>query len=436
MKTKASITTHAAASMGGAAFKTAAAILTLAGLPSLHASPGKESAPAPAASTTPAPHFTVHEWGTFTSVSGSGGKLLTGVERGEEDLPYFIYAHDGIFPKSGGGLTKGWLRPLANVTVRMETPVIYFYTDKPFAAQVDVGFKGGSISQWYPQRSAGETAPPLAIGFDGKTDFKATTLDFGKPYQGSIQWKVDVIPAGDDAAGRVFKFNETTSWLHPRQTDSALVRTAAGETEKYLFYRGLGNFQPPVTFTASGDGAVTVRNTGGGPTGELILFENTGGKARWITLPAIQGGQSAAANPQSQPLRDNWRTDVYEEGAKMLERAGLFRKEADAMMQTWWGSYFEREGTRVFWIVPSEFTDKTLPLAIAPAPAKTVRVMVGRTEILTPAFESRLVAEFNVAGQQENGQANPWGTDRFFPAYQERVNQLRARIARASGQTK
>ncbi|MES2706424.1 MAG: hypothetical protein V4726_07460 [Verrucomicrobiota bacterium] len=411
--------------------------LALASLSPLHASPVDSDRAAPAspsaAAAAAAPAFTVHEWGTFTSVSGSTGKLLTGVERGEEDLPSFIYAHEGIAPNYGiGHGSKGWLRPLSNVTVRMETPVIYFYTDKPFSAQVDVGFKGGSISQWYPQRSAGETPPALVRGADGKPDFAGTALDFGKPYQGSIQWKVDVIPAGDDAAGRVFKFQETTSWMHPRQTDSALVRTANGETEKYLFYRGLGNFEVPVIFEASFGGGVRITNCADSPTGEMIVFENLGGKARWQLSPSIQPGKETSTSPAMLPLRDNWRASAYEDGAKMLERAGLFRKEADAMMQTWWNSYFEREGTRVFWIVPADFTDKTLPLAISPAPAKTVRVMVGRTEILTPALESKLVTDFNAATQPEGAIANPWTNDRFFPAYEERVKQLRTGIARTS----
>lgn len=422
-----------------------AAVLTLASLSQLHASPVDSAPTAPAnpnspasanpgAPTAPAPAFTVHEWGTFTSVSGSSGKLLTGVERGEEDLPSFVYAHEGIAPNfGGGGLTKGWVRDLTNVTVRMETPVIYFYTDKPFTAQVDVGFKGGSISQWYPQRSGGETPPPLQRGSRGEFLTKNTALDFAKSYQGSIQWKVDVFPAGDDAAGRVFKFDETTSWLHPRQTDSALVRNAQGETEKYLFYRGLGNFEPPVSFMAGMDGSVKIINRGEAPTGEMIVFEKADGKARWSLAPAVQPGKELTSSPGILSFRDDWRKAVYEDGAKMLERAGLYRKEADAMMQTWWNSYFEREGSRVFWIVPRPFTDKILPLSIVPAPAATARVMVGRTEILTPAFESKLVSGFNAAAQAENPQPNPWTGDRFFPAYKNRVEQLQTGIARIGG---
>lgn len=375
------------------------------------------------------PEFTVHEWGTFTTVSASDGRLLPGVERSEEGLPGFVHQHD--FMHGAVSLpTKGWTPPLANVTVRMETPVIYFYTEKPFAATVDVEFKGGSISQWYPERSAGETPPPLRKSEDGSILVKESTIDFATPYKGSIQWKVDVIPAGEDESGQVFHYQETPSWLHPRQTDSALVRTASGETEKYLFYRGLGNFQPPVTFTASHSGGVTAVNHGDTATGAMLLFENKEGKARWQVIRPLDSGADSSVDTSGLTFQEKWRTGVYGEGVGLLVEAGLFRKEADAMIQTWWNSYFEREGLRVFWIVPSAFTDTTLPLNITPAPARTVRVMVGRTEILTPEFESRLIADFTAGAVPETKNPNPWTWDRFYPAYAQRVAQLQALTAR------
>jgi hypothetical protein len=112
----------------------------------------------------------------------------------------------------------------------------------------------------------------------------------------------------------------------------------------------------------------------------------------------------------------------------MLTKAGLYRKEADAMMQTWWPSYFNRAGLRVFWVVPRTFTDNVLPLTASPAPKETVRVLVGRSEILTPQFEARLVNDF--ASAEREGR-NPWDSDRYFAAFSERVRQITARTAAA-----
>ena len=98
--------------------------------------------------------------------------------------------------------------------------------------------------------------------------------------------------------------------------------------------------------------------------------------------------------------------------------AGLYRKEADAMLQTWWKSYFERPGLRVFWLVPAGFTDKTLPLKVEPPPGRIARILVGRAEILTPSFERALLA------QKKNPEVFVTKNDRFLEAYAERVRQL------------
>src|SRR5260370_22165575 len=73
----------------------------------------------------------------------------------------------------------------------------------------------------------------------------------------------------------------------------------------------------------------------------------------------------------------------------MLVAEGLYQDEAHAMVETWRGSWFE-EGSRLLYIVPSSFVNGVLPLSINPAPAQTVRVFVGRLEIVTPATERPL----------------------------------------------
>src|SRR5450759_573880 len=130
------------------------------------------------------PDFTLHEWGTFTSVSGSDGALLPGLETEEEALPGFVYSHDGM-PRRG----KGYAGQLHHVTIKMETPVIYFYASEPFAAHVHVGVNTDSISQWFPQRSSGETPPPHSGLF---AMFSDGDIDFAKGFKGGIEWNVQV----------------------------------------------------------------------------------------------------------------------------------------------------------------------------------------------------------------------------------------------------
>ena len=80
---------------------------------------------------------------------------------------------------------------------------------------------------------------------------------------------------------------------------------------------------------------------------------------------------------------------------------GLYRREAEAMVKTWEDSWFAEDGVRVLYLLPRDWTDRTLPLSIRPAPKELVRVMVGRAEVLTPAFEKTLADEVTKAGNNE-----------------------------------
>ncbi|NND96991.1 MAG: hypothetical protein HKN47_06645 [Pirellulaceae bacterium] len=368
-----------------------------------------------------AQEYVLHEWGTFTAVIGSDGTHLDGVHLEDAPLPEFVYELDDTPKLQRAGVpeqrfTKGRAidpaRQFVGVNVRLETPVLYFYTDESFDAQVDVGFRGGSIGQWFPQRSGGEAPAP------------AGQLDFNQPRDGSIRWNVLVEPATDDAAQRVFRSGELPCWLYPRYPDSALVTNAQNETEKYLFYRGLGRMELPVTFTAT-DTQLVASNTGKHAVPQWLVFDlNENRQARWsVRGPLRPGTTSSSVNLDSQPYNADWKQELYADGVKMLMDAGLFRKEADAMLQTWWASYFETPGLRVFWIVPRAQVDRVLPLQVSPEPKQTERVIVGRSEILRPSFEAKLVAGFAAADGRE--MTNRWRNDRFFPAYDARVRQIK-----------
>src|SRR5262245_4692634 len=67
----------------------------------------------------------VHEWGTFASVAGDRGAALEWRPlAGEDDLPLFVHRSQDT------GL-RGTLPRKSDIagTVRMETPVVYFYAD-------------------------------------------------------------------------------------------------------------------------------------------------------------------------------------------------------------------------------------------------------------------------------------------------------------------
>src|SRR5829696_7234170 len=103
---------------------TAVAILAILAIVAAASATGVRVASQPA----PATPFTVHEWGTFTSIAGEDGNAVRWLPQGGvSDLPCFV--ERSIFNIKGS---------LAG-TVRMETPVLYFYAPAEVAVTVKVG---------------------------------------------------------------------------------------------------------------------------------------------------------------------------------------------------------------------------------------------------------------------------------------------------------
>src|SRR5438876_10474217 len=87
------------------------------------------AAPAPRLAAAPG-GLVVHEWGTFTSFSGSDG-VPAGFRPNNADLPDFVYRPAGAEDVKGVRLARFG-------TVSMETPVIYFYAAKETRVSVPV----------------------------------------------------------------------------------------------------------------------------------------------------------------------------------------------------------------------------------------------------------------------------------------------------------
>ena len=97
--------------------------------------------------------LTAHEWGTFTSIAGEKGQAVEWSPlTGSTDLPEFV-EH---FRSSG---FKLGLRG----TVRMETPVLYFYDSREETVSVNVRFAKGVITEWYPQATRVEPTGALMV---------------------------------------------------------------------------------------------------------------------------------------------------------------------------------------------------------------------------------------------------------------------------------
>ncbi|HUP05263.1 MAG TPA: hypothetical protein VMU19_14800 [Bryobacteraceae bacterium] len=314
--------------------------------------------------------LTVHEWGTFTSVAAEDGSATPWVSLAPPaDLPCFVYHLTDQCVKCG--LNK----------VRMETPVLYFYSGKPMTAAVHVDLPNGLITEWYPRATMG-TVPGQGYTYGAG---------------GNIDWShVQILP-GDTA--EYPNAGDKSHYYAARETDSAGLRVGE-QAEKVLFYRGVANFDVPVAPRFLPDGRVEIRNEGSEPIGFAMLFENRDGKVGYRLIRGLSGAQVVA-----EPELTSSTEAVKQELSQALVAAGLFPKEAAAMIETWRDSWFE-EGARVYYIMPRIKVDAVLPIAITPAPESIERVFVGRVEALSPAMHQSIETALKAG---DTGSLAKWG---------------------------
>jgi len=304
----------------------------------------------------------VHEWGTFTAIAGRDGKPVEWQPlSGPSDLPSFVY--DLGSAQSGRGLRHGGqCFKCTEAVVRMETPVLYFYADREMSVSVRVNFMNGTITEWYPQVRSAYKGEPTGV------------IDWGR---------VMVLPG---AATSLPVEPKASHYYAARDTDAALVRVCSKQEqqyEKFLFYRGLGDFDLPLNVKLEGD-RLAINNAGSDRVATCIVFESRNGQVGY-RIGKLRAGELVI----ERPVVDQTQDAVERELVTLLTKEGLYEKEAQAMVATWRDSWFE-DGLRVFYVVPRALTDKTLPLTLEPAPAELVRVLVGRTEVITPEMEQAI----------------------------------------------
>ncbi len=333
--------------------------------------------------------LTIHEWGTFTSLQDESGQAIGGINTDDEPVPDFVHDVARLLLLSPTEVPPIFFQGAPSchpdVTMRLETPVLYFHAPRDFqgAADVSVAFNGGWLTQFYPQAAA--TTPGIKTDGWGFGHLTGQTV-------GRLDWrglKVNAAGEGPQTTAHV--------WLAPRAVQASVVQTQEGEREKFLFYRGVGHLDAPLRVVRSADGrkldvlAGNTLSTGLLPIGKLWLVDiRPDGTAAYSTLgPVTPAGRSdaplvTAAAEFANGAYDTKTVDrLRAELRSALVAQGLNADEADALLNTWELSYFKSPGLRLFFLVPQTWTDRVLPLTVAGVPAVT-RVMVGRIELVTP----------------------------------------------------
>jgi len=152
------------------------------------------------------PYLVVHEWGTFTSLQDESGQAIGGINTDDEPVPGFVHTVGQalqtldllVWPTDlPEALVKGLPHLHPDVTLRLETPVMYFYPPEgsalPLELDVRASFRGGWLTEYYPQ--AAVEAPGLK---QQRADGGTALGGISEHTMGTLTWKN--LRVGVDAA--------------------------------------------------------------------------------------------------------------------------------------------------------------------------------------------------------------------------------------------
>jgi hypothetical protein len=181
----------------------------------------------------------------------------------------------------------------------------------------------------------------------------------------------------------------TTPPEKPTRTSCAWRRRT--RTARLQPYRGVGFFQAPLVESSGEENYLRLATANS--TCRSLIFRVTvrRGMARY-RMRIVRANEDHTVKLDGKPFMplSDAREQLMTEMKAALVKQGLYVKEAQAMVNTWKDQWFTEEGTRVLYLLPRGWTDRTLPLTITPLPNDVVRVMVGRAELITPTMEWEL----------------------------------------------
>ncbi len=337
------------------------------------------------AAATPSPGQTliVHEWGTFTSFQDSVGTTIGGINVDDEPVPEFVHRLDSFPIWTPGSRPASWSqgapRCHPDVTLRLETPVVYFYPDSDSAVHEPIDFHasflGGWLTEYFPAARA--DSPRFPGQLTGAI-------------RGRLEWSG--LRLGTKAPADLPQTSERV-WLAPRKVRSSTVTTADGkESEKYLFYRGVAHIDAPLVVRQR-ENHVTIAPRAGDSQGHLNSIPTSwmvqvfpDGRIWYSAFDAqraVAGAVTISLPPQEADTSHTHLKALQAALREALIEQGLFPDEAQAMLDTWELSYFKSEGLRLFFLLPRSWIDHYLPISVS-TPAHITRVMLGRIELISP----------------------------------------------------
>ena len=361
--------------------------------------------------------YEVHEWGTFTSLIGSNGLTQHGMYHEDEALPDFVHGFGAI--QSFGSLPTpppqncvsfkicpDFLRNNI-VSQKMETPVIYFYSDQEREVRVNVRFPQGIVTETFPAPIRTSPTPETMVKMEnGETTFAVhvttkTDGNTGIQLPNNLMNGISYVPPIPYA-------DPNNIYSHARNVNSNIIYSGR-EQEKFIFYRGLGRFQPRLQITSLGEQIQIMTPPGAEPLGAFLIYSD-GSEHRAVNLGKLNPAQVSVISEHVIRALKGQKSDypvLTQEGGQIrralhesLMHAGLYVDEANAMLNTWENGYLRTPGLRLLYILPRQEVDQILPLFITPAPESLARVFIGRIEILLQHDEVQVLRQIRILKDQ------------------------------------
>jgi len=359
--------------------------------------------------------YTAREWGTFTSLVGSNGLSQNGMYHEDEKLPDFVHGYGVVqsdlsrpfpghpvvdpdsprHPPNCPPFSKACFDPITlqnnEITQKMETPVIYFYADEATKVKINVKFPSGVITETYPA--------PVAT-FPTRRDVPVLA-------NGDTTFEVDVL---NQKAGAIPFVSDENIYSHARKVPEANLVRSGMEAEKFVFYRGLGTFQPKLKITSAGGGLRVTANPRTNPLGAFLVDVDSSGSTRAVALKDFLSFERnslevyqydisalAIAQLQNHTGKEGTLPSVLTGDASKsalistLVEAGLSSAEASAMINTWENGYLKTPGLRLLYVLPKHEVEEILPISFEPRPDSLDRVFVGRIEVMLDTKEQEIL---------------------------------------------
>lgn len=344
----------------------------------------------------------VHEWGTFTVLQGSDGKAIQWYQAPHKlvDLPPFVQQQFTPFGKARSPNLFAGLD-----SVRMETPVLYFYPEKEMDIRVSASFPSGRITEVFPPSS-------YSMNPAAETIWRGRLLPPDAPEKSRIPTASG--PKGRHyAAARAVPEAWLFSQLTPEKEEAKKpdAKPLPAPIDHFIFYRGAGNADqfPIRAVEQESPGAYNLYNYYYQTIPRLFALRVVDGQSSWTTIDQLHrmkydskteqtlNVHSLVFPEETQDVKDTAK-ELREAMVAALHSEGLTLAEAKAMVATWDNLWFTDPGTRVLAILPQSFADNMVPLHISPKPTKVERVFVARLELLSRAKEEILTRILNPAG--------------------------------------